>query len=346
MPKRRISLFLCCILGMLYLPSCGAEKEPVPVETKTEQEKIQIGVTFDSFVIERWQRDKDVFVSAAKKLGAEVNVQNANGDLKEQISQIKYFIDKKMDVIVVVAVDSYGLEEAVNSAKKAGIKVVAYDRLIMNMNVDLFVSFDNEEVGKLMAEALIDTIPEDGRVVMINGPTRDNNVELVDKGFEQRLARTDIEIVDIVFCDEWRSEEAFNYINHNYGKMYNIDGIMCGNDGLAGMTIKGLSERRLAGDIMVVGQDADLDACQRVVEGTQTMTVYKPIEKLAQVAAEYTVKLAKGEDFSKEDTAFDGKQQVPYVKIMPIAVTKENMDEVIIEGGFHLKEDVYLNIPH
>ncbi len=345
MLRKNISIILCCILGMICLPACAAEKEQIPVETEKTQEKIQIGVTFDSFVIERWQRDKDVFVSAAKKLGAEVNVQNANGDLKEQISQIKYFIDKKMDVIVIVAVDSYGLEEAVSSAKKAGIKIVAYDRLIMNADVDLYVSFDNEQVGKLMAEALIDTIPEDGKVVMINGPTRDNNVELVDKGFEERLSRTDIEIVDTIFCDEWRSEEAFTYINKNYNKIRNVDGIMCGNDGLAGMAIKGLSERRLAGDIMVVGQDADLDACQRVVEGTQTMTVYKPIEKLAQVAAEDTVKLAKGEDFSEEATAYDGKFRVPYIKIMPVAVTKANMDRVIVESGFHLKEDVYLNIP-
>lgn len=121
-------------------------------------DKIQIGMSFDSFVIERWQRDRDIFVSTAKELGAEVNVQNANGDLEQQKKQINYFIDKGMDVIVVICIDSKGLTEEVQRAKDAGIKIIAYDRLLQNTDIDLYISFDNERVGTMMGEALLETV--------------------------------------------------------------------------------------------------------------------------------------------------------------------------------------------
>lgn len=126
---------------------------------------------------------------------------------------------------------------------------------------------------------------------------------------------------------------------------------MCGNDDLASQAVKVLSENRLAGKVAVVAQDADLAACQRIVEGTQEMTVYKPIELEANTAAEFAVALGKGEDitsgegeYKAVETFNDGTYDIPYYKIDPIAVTAENMDKVIIDGGFHTREDVYLNI--
>jgi D-xylose transport system substrate-binding protein len=108
--------------------------------------------------------------------------------------------------------------------------------------------------------------------------------------------------------------------------------------------VRALSENRLAGKVVVTGQDADLVACQRIVEGTQTMTVYKPVDKLAKAAAEYAVKLAKGEDIDVTTTINDGSYEVPYVKLEPIAVNKDNLYEVIIEGGFQQEEEVYMNV--
>ena len=125
----------------------------------------------------------------------------------------------------------------------------------------------------------------------------------------------------------------------------NIAGVFCGNDNLATEAVRALSEKRMAGNVIVTGQDAELAACQRIVEGTQTMTVYKPVDKLAKTAAEYAVKLAKGEAIDVSDTVFDGEKEVPYVKLEPVAVTKDNMDEVIIDGGFQKRDEVYLNLP-
>ncbi len=315
------------------------------VEKQEGEEKIKIGLSVDSFVIERWQRERDIFISKAQELGAEVNVQNASGDVEEQIAQIEYLIDKKMDVITIIPIDSNALREVVRKAKRAGIKVIAYDRLLTNAGVDLYISFDNEKVGELMAQSLIESVPLQGNILMICGPLTDNNVLLINKGFEKVLERSTLQLLDTSYVEQWIPEKAFTITNKYLQRSTKIDGIMCGNDGVAGQTIKALAERRLAGKVSVVGQDADIDACQRIVEGTQTMTVYKPVDELAEKAVEYAIRLAKGEKIDAPYTIDDGSFEVPYEKLEPIAVTKENMKEVIIDGGFHSKEDVYLNIP-
>jgi D-xylose transport system substrate-binding protein len=345
--KGALMLVVSLIAAMIF---CGCSNGEISREvsvTETE-DKIQIGMSFDSFVIERWQRDRYVFVSMAKELGAEVNVQNANGDLEEQKKQIDYFIQKDMDVIVIVCIDSAGLKESVKKAKDAGIKVIAYDRLITDADVDLYISFDNEMVGTMMGEALIDNgIGEESRVLMLGGPEADNNVPLVEGGFRAVMEDNNVNILDSTHAEGWKAELAAAYVYEHMDIVAQADAIMCGNDDLASKVVHALAEKRMAGDVLVVGQDADLEACQRIVEGTQVMTVYKPVEKLAQRAAICAVMLAKGEEITGEDVIIidNGGYQVPYVSLVPISVTEENMNEVIIGSGFHLKEDVYLNVP-
>jgi len=322
--------------------NAGASDDP---EMKSEKDRLKIGITFDTFVIERWLRDRDVFVSEAENLGADVIVQNANGSVDEQISQIEYFIGKKVDVIVVVAVDGDRLVDVIKSAHKAGIKVIAYDRQIRNAGVDLYISFDNEKVGRLMAESLVENIPQGGNIFVIRGAQTDYNVALVDKGFMEGLEGSGLNIAYETYCEGWLSKYAYTAVNEALAKTPDVAGIMCGNDDLAGNAFLALAENRLAGSVVLVGQDADLAACQRIVEGTQEMTVYKPVDELAKKTAAYAVELA-GKDSLKSvsDRVSDGTYDVPYKKIAPVAVTKENMDEVIIESGFHQREDVYLNM--
>ena len=343
--KRYVALFLGMIL---LLTGCDKVEISRDENVAEEEERIQIGMSFDSFVIERWQRDRDVFVSMAKELGAEVNVQNANGDLEEQKNQIDYFIKKDMDVIVIICIDSAGLNEHVKKAKAAGIKVIAYDRLITDADVDLYISFDNEMVGTMMGEALVGGgITEGSNVLMLGGPEADNNVPLVEGGFKKIMEENQVNILDSVHADGWRAELAAAYVYDHMDIVEQADAIMCGNDDLASKVVHALAEKRMAGEVLVVGQDADLEACQRIVEGTQVMTVYKPVEKLAQRAAECAVMLAKGEEITGDDITMidNGGFEVPYVSLAPISVNEENMNEVIIGSGFHLKEDVYLNVP-
>ncbi|MCR5108614.1 MAG: substrate-binding domain-containing protein [Lachnospiraceae bacterium] len=328
---------------LLGIIGCSEDKTGNKVSQEQEKEHIQIGLSIDSLLIERWSRERDLFVSKAQELGAEVNVQNANGVVEDQIKQIRYFIDKKMDVIVVIAIDDVALRDILAVAKKEGIKVIAYDRPVRNANVDLYLSVDNERVGELMAEYIRDYIGNEGSIIQIKGSPTDYNVQMVQDGFERILSTTKIKVDYAEFSPGWVAENGFTVTEEylNTGKV--PDAIMCGNDNLAANAIRALIENRLGGKVCVVGQDADLEACQRIVEGTQYMTVYKPVEKLAIKAAERAVDMANGVPLGLKETFNDGSNEVPYEKLKPIAVTKENMDDVIT-GKYHQKSEIYLNI--
>lgn len=346
MKKRAFVLLV--LASVLAFNSCNHIEKDLTKKPEKNETKIQIGMSFDSFVIERWTRDKDVFVSTARELGAEVNVQNANGDLQKQRDQIEYFVNKGMDAIVVICIDSNGLSEAVAKAKAAGIKVIAYDRQINNSDVDLYITFDNEKVGRLMGEAMVaGGIGSGSKVIMLGGSPTDSNVPLVENGFKSVMDANGVQVIDQMHAESWRAELAADYIYNNEDKVAEANAIMCGNDNLAGQAIHALAEKRLAGNLLVTGQDAELEACQRIVEGTQLMTVYKPVEKLAKRAAECAISLVKNEKLSGEDVSSvsDGTYDVSYIGMEPIPVTESNIDEVIISSGFHLKEDVYLNVP-
>ncbi len=340
--KRAISLLLMLMLVLLS-PGCGSGSAEANKEPSSEDKPL-IGMSLDSFLIERWQRDRDVFVSTASELGAEVNVQIANGDANEQVSQIEYFIKKGVDAIVVVAVDCYGLSDIVQKARDAGIYVISYDRLIMNANTDLYISFDNEMVGTMMAEALVANLPQGSNIISICGSPTDQNVSQADQGFDAVIEKSSLNVIVQEYAPNWLAETAYNVVNKSISEGLVFDGVRCGNDDLASQAFLALSEHRLASTVKLVGQDADLAACQRIVEGTQLMTVYKPVERLAKEAAEMVVMMIRGEKPTTNDTIFDGTYNVPYKKLTPIMVTRDNIDAVIIDGGFHRREQVYLNL--
>lgn len=351
---KKLLALVCIFLSAFLLTSCKSSEESVPqsqVEVNNSSE-LKIGLSFDSLVIERWTRDRDVFTSTVKEYGAEVNVQNANGDVQEQIRQIEYLIDKKMDVIVIVCVDSNSLSQVVQKAKDQGIKVIAYDRMIYNANVDLYITFDNNAVGTIMGQGLVAAGLSNGNVIMINGSKHDSNVSAVTNGFIEVMESNNVNIVDTIYCDGWRAEDGSEYVYSHLDVIESIDAIMCGNDNIATQVVHALAENRLAGKIPVVGQDADIEACQRIVEGTQVMTVYKPVEKLARLAAEYAIDLSNNKKITDEklpegielQMISDGAFKVPYIGLTPIGVNKDNLDKVIIDSGFHLRNQVYLNV--
>lgn len=337
-------VFAVLSAGTFTMAGCTTV-QPEVKRVEDKKDEIEIGMCFDSFVIERWEKDRDIFVSSARDLGAVVNVQNANGEISKQIEQIEYFIGKGVDAIVIISIDADSLENVVKKARNKGIKVIAYDRMINNSNINLYISFDNEAVGKLMAQSLIAAGPENPRVLMLQGSPTDNNVEQVATGFRGVAEESGMEIVDSMFCDGWRAEDASEYLYDNPELLDEVDGIMCGNDNLATAVVRVLSENRKAGEITVVGQDADLEACQRIVEGTQVMTVYKPVEKLAEAAAKATISLIQGETPDTETTIFDGTYDIPSIVLEPVPVNADNIDDLIIASGFHMREEVYMNVP-
>lgn len=341
MKKNKIPGILVFVVLFVSLLTMGCNKNQ---EEKQEEKQLKIGFSFDSLVIERWQRDRDIFISRAGELGAGVNVQNAGGEVSEQKKQIQYFVKQGMDVIVIAAVDTKALTAEIQEAKKKGIKVVAYDRLIENSGVDMYISFDNEKVGELFGKAVCEQFPKGARILELMGSPTDYNVTLVEKGLDRELKKTSHTIVKKEYAKGWVAEHAFDAVSEFYAGGNSCDAIICGNDDMADQAIRALSESRKAGKVFVIGQDGDLTACQRIVEGTQGGTVFKNIDELATRAAEIAVKLGKGEKVAGDRTISDGTTRVPFVCLEPVYVNRETIDEVIIDGGVHTKEDVYLNV--
>ena len=346
MKRKNVIRLVSGILAILLLSGCESKESGKEKDENTEPDKIQIGMCFDTFVLERWLRDRDVFVSTATDFGAEVNVQNANGDAEEQRKQVQYLIDKGMEAIVVVPVDTGDSELAMllRKAKEKGIKVICYDRLLENVAVDLYISFDNKKVGELMAEAVVSQIPEGGKIAAIFGPDTDTNANQVIEGVQEVLEKHGQELVYENRAAGWKEEYAFEYMNECLETVGAVDAVIGGNDALASMALRALVENQKADGVYIVGQDADILACQRIVEGYQYMTVYKPIHAMAKRAAQYTVDLVEGRVVKANQIIVGETYQIKFECLEPIAVTKENMDEVIIESQFHFREEVYLHI--
>lgn len=340
---------------MAVLSACETEKEPAAVPAKPSpagsksvvEEKIKVGFTMDTLVEERWLRDRELFRDAVRAQGADVEILAANGDDVLQIAQAESLISQGVDVLVVVPHNAEATATIVRKAHMAGIKVMAYDRLVKNADIDMYVSFDNEQVGELQAEAITQRVPK-GRYVYIGGAITDNNAHLFKKGvfnvLQPYIDRGDITVV----FDQWTKDctpanAKENMVAALKANNNQIDAVICANDATAGGVIEALAEQGLAGKIPVSGQDAELAGAQRIVEGTQTMTVYKPLQALTQKAAEIAVQMAKGETVAINRKVNNGKIEVPSVLLPPIAVDKSNIDETIIADGFHSREEVYRN---
>ena len=332
-------LRVLAVLGLSFIALAGCSKQ-------ASGSKIKIGFSLDTLKEERWQHDRDLFTSKAQALGAEVLVQAANSDDALQNNQAENLITQGVNVLVVVPHNGKSSATIVESAHKAGIPVIAYDRLIRDCDLDLYVSFDNVKVGELQADYLVKHQPT-GNYVLIGGAPTDNNALLFRQGqmnvLKPYIDKGAIKIVADQWAADWQPVEALKIMENALTKTKNkVDAVVVSNDGTAGGVVQALTEQNLAGKVLVSGQDADLAGCQRIVAGTQSMTVYKPIQKLAEKAAELAVALAQKQPVTDKTSAVNnGKKDVTSILLEPIEVDKSNLDATVIADGYQKKEDVY-----
>jgi D-xylose transport system substrate-binding protein len=348
MKLRLAFVLLSCAISVitgLVLSRSG----PGPVSSAKRVRPL-IGLSLDTLKEERWQRDRDNFVKEAAKLGSDVQVQSANGDDVRQVSDVQSLITEGVDVIVIAPHNGDAMAKAVRLAHEAGIPVLSYDRLIRNCDLDLYMTFDNFRVGELQAQYLVDALAKLGpgkkRIMRLYGAKTDNNAVVFkagqDKVLQPLIDNGSIEVVHEDWVDDWKPENAKKITNAGINKAgHNFEAILASNDGTAGGAIQALIEEGLAGKVLVTGQDADLAACQRIVAGTQSMTIYKPLTHLAEKAAEYAVKLAQRRPVIAAGSYDNGQVQVPSVLLDVIAVTKDNLKETVIKDGFHTAEEIY-----
>ncbi len=328
---------LISVLAVALLTGCNnAKKNDQPT----------IGLLLETLKEEHWHRDRDYFVEAAEKLGAKVIVQSCNGSDETQIAQAENMITQGVDLLVVVPHNNKIAGTIVNIAHKNGIKVIAYDRIISDCDLDLYISFDNEKIGELQAKYLTERAPE-GNYVLIGGSSVDYNAVLFRKGqmnvLQPFIDAGKIKIVAQQWSLDWQPIEALKHTENALLKNNNnVVAIVASNDGTAGGCIQAIEQQKLTGKILVSGLDADLIACQRVVAGTQSMTVYKPTRPIAQAAAEAAMLLLQNKPVPQADRKINnGKIEVPSILLPSVTVDKTNMMETVIKDGYHKKEEVY-----
>jgi D-xylose ABC transporter substrate-binding protein len=309
------------------------------------KEKTTIGLLMDNFEVERWQRDKDLFVARINELGGEVITEVANSNPKVQFEQAQKLLKQGIDALVIIPVDLNDAARIVALAHKYKVKVLSYDRLIRNCKLDLYISFDNVEVGALQADYLTKVCPK-GNYVLIGGAVTDNNSFMLKIGqmnvLQPYVEKGDIRIVYDRFADSWAEEEGYRLMKECLAKNKAVDVVIAANDNLATGVTKALKENNMDGKVYIAGQDADLLACQRIVSGIQTMTVYKPIEAIATKAADFAMMMAAGEKFDKLNLSVNnGKHMVPAVLLPAMVVNKETIKLTVIADGYLKENKIY-----
>lgn len=343
MNVRFASLGALCLSALLAF-GCGGSGSQTADQKKPKFEKIKIGLLLDN-LHERWKRDRDLFIERAQFLGAEVLVEAAEGDKAKQAQLADKLLGEGIKVLVIVPNDAEAAAAIVEKAKAQKVPVISYDRLVRNADLDLYVSFDNVKIGEMQAQYALSHAPT-GNYLLIGGSPADNNAKQIREGqlaaLKAAVASGKIKIVGDDWADNWKAEEAqkqtADALKKTGGK---LAAIIASNDQTAGGAIAALEAAKLAGKVLVTGQDAELEASRRLVGGTQAMTIYKPLAALARMAANNAVRLAKGDGVDAGSTVNNGKKDVPARLLDPIAVDKSNIDGLLINDGFHTREEVY-----
>lgn len=315
--------------------------------------RVTIGISFDTLKEERWQRDRAAFVARARELGAEVRDLAANSNDAQQVRDVESLITSRIDVLVLIAHNGPAMAKAVGMAHAAGVPVVAYDRLIPDCDLDFYITFDAVKVGAVQAQYLVDHLKPrgHGRILRLHGAKTDPNAHFVKQGQDRVLApfieRGELVVAHEDWVDEWKPEAAKRITNAALARLAPmavagpvLAGILAPNDGTAGGAVQALLEesggdaRRVA-EVVVTGQDAELSACQRVLAGTQTMTVYKPLQRLASRAAEVAYAFATGKTVVATAETDNGRIRVPSILVDVVAVDRENLEDTVVRDGFH-----------
>ncbi len=315
-----------------------------------KEKKLKIGFAMDTLKEERWQRDHDAFKAACARMNVDCVITIADNKADKQANDVDNLLTQKVDALVIAPHDATQAASMVDKAKAQGVPVISYDRLINSDKIDAYISHQVPVIGKKIAEYALQKVPS-GNYVMVYGASTDNNAVIMKKEqlavLQAAIDKKDIKIVADNFITDWRPDEALkmaeNALTQNND---DIKAFVVSNDGMAGGVVSALEKKGLAGKILVTGQDAQLDALQRIAEGKQSMTVYKPIAPLANAALEAAIKLAKKEKLDTKPFMNDAlKKEVQAILLEVTTVDKANLMDTVIKDGWAKYEDVFKNVP-
>jgi len=339
---------ISCFLVLTGAVSCWGQTpaQPEPAQIKPQ---FNIGFSLEATKGERWQTDLDEFQMRAQQLGAQTITRSADGDDDLQFQQVKDLLNTGIDVLVLLPHNSAKASRIVDAAHAKHVPVISYDRLVPNPQVDLYIGFDLFAVGVLQAECLTEHAPK-GNYILLGGSPLDPNSKVVRAGqmkvLQPFIDRGDIKILADIWVPEWSPTQAYVLVTQAlHDSKAPLTAILASNDGTAGGAIQALEDNHLSGKVLVTGQDADLTAVAHLFDGTQLMTVYKPLAGEAQTAAEAAVTLAKHGTVETMTTVPNGAQTTKAILLTPIAVTRENAKTTVLKDGFQKIESVKQALP-
>lgn len=347
--KRKQSLVLVGLLGAaLALTACGddSDSDSGGDNGSSASAEGKIGVILpDTESSVRWESaDRPALEAAFEDAGVEYSIQNAEGDADKMTTMADSMIADGVTVLAIVNLDSDSGKAIQEKAASQGVKTIDYDRLTLGGSAEYYVSFDNTLVGELQGQGLADCLGTGAKnIVFLNGSPTDNNATLFAEGAHSVLDPiTDYTVVGEQAVPDWDNDQAVTIFEQLYtqadGK---VDGVLAANDGLGGSVISILEKNGRNGEVPVTGQDATVEGLQNILTGDQCMTVYKSAKLEAGALADTAIALAQGETAETTGTTKDSDsgREVPSVLLDPQAITKENVVDVITDGG-QTKEDV------
>lgn len=299
-----------------------------------------VGVSWSNFQEERWKTDEAAIKAVIEKAGGTYLSADAQSSPAKQLSDIESLISRGANALIILAQDSDAIRPAVEKAAAEGIPVVGYDRLI-EIPSAFYITFDNKEVGRLQARSVFALKPK-GNYAFIKGSSTDPNADFLFAGqmevLKAAIDRGDVKNVGEAYTDKWLPAIAQQNMEQILTKTGNkVDAVVASNDGTAGGAVAALAAQGLAGTVPVSGQDGDKAALNRIALGTQTVSVWKDARELGRRAAEIAMELAGGKKMTDiaGATSFDGgpkKQKMTSLFLTPIAITKDNLGQVIDAG--------------
>ena len=310
-----------------------------------QDDGITVGVSWSNFQEERWKTDEAAIIAALDAAGAEYVSADAQSSSSKQLADIESLIAQGVDALIVLGQDTAAVVPAVQAAADEGIPVISYDRLIEDPRA-FYITFDNVEVGRMQARAVLAAAPE-GNYVMIKGSPTDPNADFL-RGGQQEILQEAIDsgaitIVGEAYTDQWLPANAQRNMEQILTENNNeVDAVVASNDGTAGGAVAALTAQGMQG-IPVSGQDGDHAALNRIAAGTQTVSVWKDARELGRVAAETAVALASDTD----PTTLEGVQQfqtpggntVNALFLQPVPITAENLN-VVVDAGWITQEEL------
>ena len=352
--RRSMSAVLLLLFSIL-VAACVSTNQPTNStaarKKKGPNDPVVIGFSMDTLKEERWQRDKDLVEKRAKELGMQVFVQVANGDDNLQIKQAENLLTQNVDVLIVAPHNAEVAASIVEAAHRQGVPVISYDRLIKNSDVDLYISHQVIKIGEMQAKYLLDHVnKKPANFVIVGGSPTDNNALLLHQGqmniLKPAVDRGDVKIVADQYAKEWQASAALNIVENALTQANNqVDAVVASNDGTARGAVQALEGQNLAGRVLVSGQDADLASLKLILEGKQTMTIYKSIQPLANGAVDAAIKLARGEQVATTDTLDNGFKKVSAILLEPVAVDRANLVSTVVKDGYQTLQAICAGLP-